>query len=639
MQKVSRIICSFILAAMTGSSISSCIAEPIPAISRFGQPKYPADFKAVDYVNPKATKGGRIRIGTIGTFDSANKDIAKGTVAEGMLLTFDPLMKKTQDDPHSWYGVIAEKADLAPDNSSITFYLNPKAKFHDGSPITAEDVEFSINLLMEKGLPRYKKFYSQIEKIEIINPHTIKFTFKKGDEGYDRELPMIIANLRVLSKKDLKDKDFQATGLKPVMGSGAYRVAKVDQGRSVVYERVKDYWAADLPINVGQFNFDIIEIQYYKNNHSLFESFKAGEFDCYFEADEKQWHTAYDFKAIKQGKVKKVEVEHTRPVTVRTLIFNMHDPLFADIRLRKALAYAFDFETMNKQLFHNAYHRMTSLFANTHFDSKGTVSDEVLKALEPYKADLDPGIFEKTLDLYKPQSAGEHRHALMIADKLLTEAGWIIKDGKRVHKETGKPLAIDFMVKDQRLEKLVLEYARSLKKLGIDLNALRVDSVQYEQIVLDRKFQIIAHSWTNSLSPGIEQSYYFSREMADVKGSSNYIGIKNQAIETLAKNVSFAKTEKELKLDVQVLDHAVMGMYYFIPGLYDNKLCFAYWEDRLGLPEIDPAVGTNAMEWWWAKDNVAEQNKEAGKQNFLKLWFNKLSSALGVGGDTRKNTH
>jgi len=601
MQKLFRFICSLIFTAAVCNYISTCVAEPVSAISRFGHPKYPAGFKALDYVNPKAAKGGRIRIGTIGTFDSVNKDIAKGTVAEGMLLTFDPLMKKTQDDAHSWYGVIAEKADLAPDNSSITFYLNPKAKFHDGSPITAEDIKFSIELLMEKGLPRYKKYYSQIEKMEIINPGTIKFIFKKGNEGYDRELPMIIANLRVLSKKDLKDKDFQSTGLKPIMGSGAYKVSKVDQGHSIVYERIKDYWAADLPINVGQFNFDIIEIQYYKNNHSLFESFKAGEFDCYFEADEKQWHTAYDFKALKQGKVKKVEVEHTRPIAVRTLIFNMKDPLFADIRLRKALAYAFDFETMNKQLFHNAYHRMTSLFANTYFDSKGTVSDDVLKALEPYRAELDAGVFDKTLDIFKPQPAGGQRHALMIADKLLTEAGWVIKDGKRVHKETGKPLVIDFMVKDQRLEKLVLEYARSLKKLGVVLNPLRVDSVQYEQIVLDRKFQIIAHSWTNSLSPGIEQAYYFSREMADVKGSSNYIGIKNSAIETLAKNVSLAKTEEELKLYVQALDRAVMGMYYFVPAFYDNKLCFAYWQERLGMPVIDPAVGTNAMEWWWAK--------------------------------------
>jgi microcin C transport system substrate-binding protein len=367
---------------------------------------------------------------------------------------------------------------------------------------------------------------------------------------------------------------------------------------------VKDYWAADLPINAGQFNFDIIEIQYYKNNHSLFESFKAGEFDCYFEADEKQWHTAYDFKAIRKGKVKKVEVEHTRPVTVRTLIFNMHDPLFSDIRLRKALAYAFDFRTMNKQLFHNAYRRMTSLFANTNFDSKGTVSKDVLAILEPYRADLDSGVFEETLDLYNPQLTGEQRHALMLADKLLVEAGWVIKDGKRVHKETDKPLVIDFMLKDQRLEKLVLEYSRSLKKLGIVLNPLRVDSVQYEQKVLDRQFQMIAHSWSNSLSPGIEQAYYFSREMADVKGSSNYIGIKNTAIETLAKKVSFAKTENELKLDVQALDRAVMGMYYFVPGLYDNKLCFAYWQERLGMPEIDPAVGTNAMEWWWAKGEV-----------------------------------
>lgn len=573
-----------------------------PAISRFNKPKYPSDFKSLDYVNPNAPKGGRIRIGTIGTFDTLNKDIAKGIVAEGLLLTFDPLMKKTQDDPHTWYGVIAEKADMAPDFSAITFYINPKARFHDGSPITAEDVEFSINLLMEKGLPRYKVFYSKIEKLTIIDTHTIQMTFKKGSEGYDREMPMVMSNLRVLSKNALKDRDFLSTGLKPILGSGAYRVFKVDQGKTILFERVKDYWAANLPINVGQFNFDIIEIQYYKNNHSLFESFKVGEFDCYFEADEKQWHTAYDFKAIKQGKVKKVQTTHTRPVTVRTLIFNMQNPLFADIRVRKAISYAFDFAMMNKQLFHNAYHQMTSLFANTHFDDKGMVDDAVLKILSPYKADLDPSIFNAKLDLPHAKTPTEQRQNMMVADKLLTEAGWIIKDGQRINKETGKPLAIEFMVKDQRLEKLVLEYARSLANLGITLKVRRVDAVQYEQVVLDRKFEMIAHSWSNSLSPGIEQLYYFSAAAADMKGSSNYIGIKNVAIEGLAKNISIATSEKDLEINVRALNHAVMGMYYFVPGMYDNNICFAYWADRLDMPKIDPAVGINAMEWWWAKD-------------------------------------
>lgn len=572
-----------------------------PALSRFNKPKYPSDFKSLDYVNPNAPKGGRIRIGTIGTFDTLNKDIAKGIVAEGLLLTFDPLMKKTQDDPHTWYGVIAEKADMAPDFSAVTFYINPKAKFHDGSPITAEDIEFSINLLMEKGLPRYKVFYSKIEKLTIIDSHTVQMTFKKGPEGYDREMPMIMANLRVLSKNALKDRDFLSTGLKPILGSSAYRVFKVDQGKTILFERVKDYWAADLPINVGQFNFDIIEIQYYKNNHSLFESFKVGEFDCYFEADEKQWHTAYDFKAIHQGKVKKVQTTHTRPVTVRTLIFNMQNPLFADIRVRKAISYAFDFAMMNKQLFHNAYHPMTSLFANTHFDDKGVVDAEVLKVLSPYKADLDPSILNAKLDLPHAKTPTEQRQNMIIADKLLTEAGWVIKDGQRINKETGKTLTIEFMVKDQRLEKLVLEYARSLANLGVTLKVRRVDAVQYEQVVLDRKFEMIAHSWSNSLSPGIEQLYYFGVATADMKGSSNYIGIKNTAIEALAKNISIATSEKDLEVYVRALNHAVMGMYYFVPGMYDNNICFAYWADRLDMPKINPAVGINAMEWWWAK--------------------------------------
>lgn len=592
-------------------------AEPSYAISRFGKPKYGPDFKALDYVNPQAPKGGALKMSAVGTFDSLNEFAVKGTAPVGiMLMLADPLMKRPVDDPFTWYGVIAEKADLAKDASTLTIYINPKARFHDKTPITAEDVKFSIELLRDHGLPRYRHHYSRIQEITIIDPLTIKFTFKKEDGKFDPELPILIAIVRVLSKKDLEGKDFKETGLTALLGSGPYRVGKVDPGRSITYERVPDYWAADLPINRGQYNFDTIKIDYYKTAQAQFEAFKVGEFDCFFEADQKQWNTAYTFNAIKDGRVKLASFPHNRPVTVRTIIFNMQRPIFQDIRLRKALSLAFDFDTMSKMLFHNGYQRMTSLFDNTHLAHKGPASLAERALLEPYKDNIDPEILETGYVPPVTKGDGNQRENLSKADQLLNEAGWVIKNGKRTNTKTGEVLNLEFMLKDPRLEKVALSFKKSLANLGVTLNVRLMDTNQHEARVVDRDFDMIAHAWTNSLSPGNEQTYYFGVKTADQKGSSNYIGLKDPVAESLAHNVAFATSSEVLTEAVHALDRYVLCQHYMIPVFYDNTTSWAYWKDRLDFPPFDPKVGTNAMEWWWASGvrNQAPQQVRGDNQ-------------------------
>lgn len=603
MFKAPRILTSAFTALALTFALSNTHGAPEGqyALSRFNNPKYPEGFTHFAYVNPNAPKGGRLRIATIGTFDSCNREIVKGVAAEGLAMTADPLMKRSPDDPYTWYALIAQRALVAPDSSQVTFFLNPRAKFHDGTPITAEDVKFSIEILRDQGLPRYKKFYSQIEKIEVLDPQTVRLTFRKDPQkGYDTELPMIMGNLRPLSRKSLEGKDLMNSGLTILLGSGPYKVAKAEQGRKIVYERVKDYWAADLPVNKGQNNFDEISIEYFKNDQTLREAFKAGEIDTYFETNHRKWFTDYTFPAAKRGDVVQFEIEHKRPVTVWTPIFNMKKDIFQDRRVRKAIAMVFDFNHANKSQFQGALKRMDSLFANTLFVPKGNPSSAELEILAPYKNQLDPEVYADSINLYDMKTPQDKRRVFQEAGKLLDEAGWVIEKGIRVHKDTKKPLHFIFLLKNQQLDGVVLAFKDALKTLGVEMEVRRVDVTQYEKAAVDKTFDMILHAWANSLSPGIEQSYYFSPEAADQPGSSNYIGCKDPALYALAQLLSNPTSYEDLVIKVKAFDRAVMGMYYMIPGIYENHIRFAYWKNRLAFPPITPEVGTNAPEWWWA---------------------------------------
>lgn len=614
------------IAAVMVFSASAVLAEPTSSLARFGTPKYPPDFTSFGYVNPNAPKGGKLKMGAMGTFDSLNQYIAIGippvviSYQQSGSLTMDSLMVRSADEPYTIYALIAEKADLAPDNSSITFYINPKAKFHDGTPITAEDVKFTYELLRDQGLPKYRLHYGKIEKMEILNPLTIKLTFKKLETGYDPETPLIVAGLNVFSKAKYEGTDFRTTGMTPLLGTGPYKVVKAEPGRSVTYERVKDYWAADLPVNKGKYNFDIIQIDYYKNAEAQFQAFKAGEFDAFFEVNSQQWRDGYNTPAVNSGKIKKFEAKHQRPVTVRTSIFNMRRPLFQDIRVREAIALAYDWETVNKMLCNDDYQRMTSLFANTALAHKGPAQGLELKLLEPYLDTIPKNVIELGYIPPTTKGDGDARANLEEADKLLNEAGWIIVTEKdpitqqtitrRVNKDTKEPLAFEYMYKDPRVEKFLNIFRQNLQQLGINLKLRFMDTVQYEARVVESDFDMIGHMWSNGLSPGNEQVYYFSQKTADQKGSSNYIGVKDPVLEALSLKVANAKTAEEQLAAVHALDRVVMGRHLFVPMFYDNTIYWAYWADRVEFPEFNPVVGTNTLEWWWAKPSASASVEE-----------------------------
>ncbi len=578
--------------------------KAVHALARFGHPKYPAGFTHFSYVNPDAPKGGMLRLGTIGTFDTINKDIVKGIGVEGLLLTFDPLMVRSAEEPFTLYCVIAQGVEVAPDASSVTYYLNPNARFHDGSSVTADDVKFTIETLRDKGLPRYRQYYSRITQMEIIDPYTIKMDLKANDDGkYDPELPMIIANVRVLSKAQLEKIDFAETGLTVIVGSGPYKVTNVDQGRTITYQRDPNYWAKDLPVNRGHYNFDTIKIEYFKNAQAQFQAFSAGEFDAYFETNPNQWETAYNFAAVHDGKVKRIDTTHKRPVAVKSIIFNMRRPIFSDLRVRKAMNLAFDFNTLNKIVFSSIMKCPNSLFANTFLAHHGPAEGKEKELLERFSSQINPELLktmlEKEFTPTQTDGNGDQRVNLEQADALLKQAGWVVKDGKRVNAQ-GQVMTFEFTIKDPKLEKIALAYRESVKKLGIDMLVRMMDAVQYENRVIESDFDMIVHTWANSLSPGNEQLYYFSAKNADTKGSSNYIGVKDVVAEELARGVTMASDLESLSSSVHALDRYIMHNCFQIPLAYDNTSRWAYWVERLAIPEINPEVGTNVMNWGWS---------------------------------------
>ena len=574
-------------------------------IAMHGDLKYPPGFKHFDYVNPDAPKAGAVKLGAIGTFDSLNPFIVKGNAAGGVFGIFDTLMVDSADEAFSQYGLLAETIETPKDRSWVAFTLRPEARWHDGKPVTVEDVIHTFELLTKKGTPFYRFYYGSVAEAVKTGPRTVRFNFKPGE---NRELPLILGQLPVLPKHYWETREFDKTTLEPPLGSGPYKVDKVEPGRSISFALVPDYWAKDLPVKKGMENFAAIQYDYYRDETISLESFKAGNFDYRSENSSKNWATAYDIPAVKQGLLKKEEIHHDRSAGMQGFAYNIRRAVFKDRRVREALAYAFDFEWSNKNLFYGQYVRTRSYFDNSELAAKGLPGPEELKLLEPFRGKIPDEVFGKEYSPPKTDGSGNIRENLRAASKLLNDAGWVVKDQQRVDGKTGKPLTFEVLLVSPLFERIVLPFARNLEKLGIKIRVRTVDSAQYRRRLDTFDFDIIVGSFGQSLSPGNEQRSFWSSSSADLEGGSNFIGIKDPAIDALIEKLIAAPDRKSLIAATRALDRVLQWGFYLIPHFHAPYDRVAYW-DMFGRPKVTPIRG-NQFDAWWID---AEKQKALGR--------------------------
>jgi len=569
---------------------------PVHGIAMHGEVKYPSDFDHFDYVNPTAPKGGHLKLSAVANgFDSFNPFVVRGVAAAGIsTYVYDTLMVASDDEPFSAYGLIAESLEVPEDRSYVIFNLREEARFQDGEPITAEDVAFSFRILTTEGHPFYRNYYSDIESVSVEDGHRVRFDF---GETENRELPLIIGQMPVLPAHYWQGRDFEGNGLNIPVGSGAYRISSFDAGRSLTFERVPDYWAAKLPVRRGRFNFNKITYEYYSDDTVALESFKAGNFDFRQETSAKNWATAYTGTPFENGSITKAAIEHHRPTGMQGFIFNTRKDVFKNPKVRKALAYGFDFEWANRNLFYGQYTRTDSFFENSELAANGLPSGRTLEILEPFREQLSPDVFNK---VYTPPDTGKSRSVrdnLKQALKLLTEAGYGIQGGKMVHKETGKPLTFEILLAQKSFERVVLPFTQNLKKLGIDVTVRLVDTSQYIRRVRSFDFDMITQVLPQSDSPGNEQRDYWHSSNVDVEGSRNTIGVNDPVVDELIDMVIQAPDRDELVHRVRALDHVLLHGYYVIPHWHLSKDRVAYW-NHLERPDVTPDSGIDLNNWW-----------------------------------------
>ena len=565
-------------------------------IAMHGDLKYPAGFEHFDYADPRAVKGGKIKYSAIGTFDSFNAFIIKGSPAVGIGEIYDTLLTPSADEPFSEYGLLAESVETPADRSWVSFRLRPEARWHDGKPVTADDVLWTFETLKEKGHPFFRAYYGAVEKVEKLDDRTVKFQFVPGE---NRELPLILGQLAVLPKHWWEGRDFGATILDAPLGSGPYKIESFEPGRRIRYRRVPDYWGRDLAVNVGRHNFDELEYDYYRDGTVALEAFKAGEYDFRLENSAKSWATAYDFPAAKQGLVKREEIPHDRPAGMQAFAFNSRRPLFQDPRVRRALAYAFDFEWSNKSLFYGQYTRTRSYFDNSELAAKGVPTPEEVALLEPFRAELPPEVFTQAYQPPTTDGSGNLRSNLKEAFDLLREAGFTVdpKTKKLANKETGQPLRFEILLVDPEFERIVLPFKKNLERLGVDAEVRVVDTAQYRRRLDDFDFDVTIASWPQSLSPGNEQREFWGSAFAEKPGSRNLLGIRSPAVDALIESVIAAPDRASLVQRVHALDRVLQWGSWVIPNWHIPYDRVASW-DRFGRPAVTPSQGVQLDTWW-----------------------------------------
>jgi microcin C transport system substrate-binding protein len=600
--------CILSLSGLTLASASAVASDPPRhGLSAFNVLKYAADFKHFEWVNPDAPKGGRLAlIGPLArtTFDSFNGFILKGDPAQGLELLFDALMTRAFDEPDAVYGLIAHSATLAPDRSSVTFHMRPEAKFADGTAVTSGDVVFSFEILKTKGHPTLRGQLSNITGAVALDALTVRFDFTGA---LTRDLPLLVAGLPILSKAYYATREFDQTTLEPPLGSGPYRIGDYNQGTFVSYRRRDDYWGKDLPVNRGRYNFDEVRYVYYRDRAAELLALQAGEFDLREEFTAIAWVTGYDVPAVRAGKLLKISLPDDSPSAAQGFFPNTRRPKLSDVRVRKALDYAFDFEFTNKTIFQELYTRTESFFENSQMKASGKPSAEELALLEPFRGSLPPQVFDEP---YRPpvsDGSGKDRKRLRAADKLLNEAGWTVKNGARVNAK-GEVLDLEFLIVDPVSERVLSNYVENLKLLGVATSIRRVDAAQYQRRLKSFDFDIVTARYSLRLTPGIELRSYWGSDTANVEGSFNLAGVTNPVIDTLIGKIVQAKSRAELETATRALDRVLRVGHYWVPQWYKPIHHIAHW-DRFSRPGTKPRFARGIVDTWWYDAAKAEKLK------------------------------
>jgi len=586
-------------------SLSALADDPqsLYGLAMHGQAKYSDQSDHLDYVNPNAPKGGNIKIAAIGSFDTLNPFSLKGQAPQNMNLVYDRLMRRVWDEPFTMYPLIAERVEIPNDRSWIKFHINPKARFHDDSEITAQDVLFSYETLKEHGRPNMRRIYKLAKDVTVSGKHSITFTL---GEGYDRETVMIFALMPVLSKDWWQNRDFDATTTEPPLGNGPYRIKNSDTSRSITYERVDDYWAKDLLANKGHYNFQSITYDYFRDDTIALESFKKGDLDIRREWDVGKWRSAYG--DINSNQIKNA-FPHNRPERAHGYFFNTRKAPFDNIKIRKALTLAFDADWVHKNLYHGEFKRIDSFFPNSILAASTEPTQNELDALEEWTQDIPKEVFKfkgygLLSDRLKDNGATEFKNAraqLRQADALLKEAGWVVVNGVRVHEETQEPFKFELLISTPQDEKIALSYKRNLERLGINLEIRMADSATFQKRKQSYDYDVISFFQQFTLSPGTEQTLYWTCKAADEIARFNFSGVCNPALDHFAYKIGNAKTYDELKLYAHIIDRIAMAEYIFIPLFYKGTDYIAL-NRSINFPQNTPIYGA-VMESWWMAQN------------------------------------
>ena len=607
------------LAPQRFARVAAQAKEPVweHGLSLFGEVKYPPGFPHFDYVNPQAPKGGSVRQIALGTFDNFNMVVAgvKGSLAAGIDLIYDTLTASALDEVSTAYGLLTDGVSYPDDFSSATYRLRPNARWHDGAPVTAEDVIFSFEAFKNND-PRYAAYYRHVVKWEKTGDREVTFTF---DQPGNRELPQIVGQINVLPKhwwegtdKNGNKRDIATTTLDPPLGNGAYRIKEFVPARTIVFERVKDYWGKDLNVNIGRDNFDELRFEYFRDATVAIEAFKADRIDWRSENSAKEWATTYDFPAVKDGRVIKEEFPIRSVGVMQAFVFNLRRDKFKDPRARRAFNFAFDFEEMNKQIFFGQYKRIASFFEGTELAATDLPQGRELEILESARDKVPPEVFTRP---YHNPTAGNPdavRGNLREAVRLLREAGYEVRNQTMVDAKTGEPLTLEFLVESPQFERVALFFKPSLERIGIGATVRTVDEAQYENRLRQFDFDIITNSWGESLSPGNEQRGFWGSQVADQPGSRNYAGIKNPAVDALIDRVIFAKSRDELVAATKALDRVLLWNHYVVPQWTYGKQRTVRW-DRFGRPDKMPEYGAAAFPtiWWWDAEKAAKLGRRS----------------------------